>query len=78
MRRIKRYIHSYTPDDKALDTPSEQAKAIQDLYDQVREFYNYLTDPEFDKTHQGEKGEPGLQGEQGPQGEKEETDKRKI
>ena len=73
MRKLKRIIKQYTPDDKALDTPIEQTRAIQDLYDQVREFYDYLNDPEFAKENKGEKGDPGLQGEPGPKGDKGDT-----
>lgn len=79
---IKRTIKRYTPNYKVLDTPIEQARAIQDLYDQVRIFYDYLNDPNFDKDHmgipgpqgppgeQGIPGIPGSPGNQGPTGEK--------
>ena len=62
---IKRTIKHYTPNYKVLDTPIEQARAIQDLYDQVRIFYDYLNDPNFDKTHTGLPGPPGPPGDRG-------------
>ena len=62
---IKRVIKHYTPNYKVLDTPIEQARAIQDLYDQVRIFYDYLNDPNFDKTHTGLPGPPGPPGDRG-------------
>ena len=67
---IKRTIKRYTPNYKVLDTPIEQARAIQDLYDQVRIFYDYLNDPNFDKTHTGPSGPSGPPGPQGPSGPK--------
>jgi hypothetical protein len=67
---IKRTIKQYTPNYKTLDTPIEQARAIQDLYDQVRIFYDYLNNPNFDKTHTGPMGPEGKQGEKGEQGDK--------
>lgn len=71
---LKKIIKDYTPNKSALDTLSEQTKVIQDLYDQVREFYSWLTSPEFnsslkgDKGDRGEPGERGIQGIQGPRG----------
>ena len=67
---IKRTIKQYTPNYKVLDTPIEQARAIQDLYDQVRIFYDYLNDPNFDKTHTGPMGPEGKQGDKGEKGDK--------
>ena len=70
---LKKIIKDYTPTTKALDTPQEQARAIQDLYDQVREFYSWLNSPEFasiTKGDKGDKGDPGLQGIQGFPGPK--------
>lgn len=70
---LKKIIKDYTPTTKALDTPQEQAKAIQDLYDQMREFFRWLSSPEFaasSKGEKGDKGEPGLQGIQGIPGPK--------
>lgn len=70
---LKKIIKDYTPTTKALDTPQEQARAIQDLYDQVREFYSWLNSPEFasiTKGDKGDKGDPGLQGIQGLPGPK--------
>ena len=40
--QIRKIIKDYTPNSKTLLTPSAQAKAIQDLYDQVREFFAYF------------------------------------
>lgn len=70
---LKKIIKDYTPTTKALDTPQEQARAIQDLYDQTREFFRWLNSPEFaasSKGDKGDKGEPGLQGIQGIPGAK--------
>ena len=70
---LKKIIKDYTPTVKALDTPQEQARAIQDLYDQMREFFRWLNSPEFaasSKGEKGDKGEPGLQGIQGIPGAK--------
>lgn len=70
---LKKIIKDYTPTTKALDTPQEQARAIQDLYDQMREFLRWLSSPEFaasSKGEKGDKGEPGLQGIQGIPGAK--------
>ena len=62
---IRRIVKQYTPTCRALDTPIEQAKAIQDLYDQVRLFYDYLNSPEFNKEHMGPPGTPGDKGDPG-------------
>ena len=70
---LKKIIKDYTPSWQTLDTPKEQAKAIQDLYDQMREFLRWLNSPEFaasSKGEKGDKGEPGLQGVQGFPGPK--------
>lgn len=70
---LRKIIKDYTPTTKALDTPQEQARAIQDMYDQMREFYRWLNSPEFAtivKGEKGDKGEPGLQGIQGFPGPK--------
>ena len=61
-----RIIKRYTPNWKALDSPIKQAKVIQDVYDQIREFFSWLTSNEFHDSLKGDKGE---QGEQGPRGE---------
>ena len=71
--QIRKIIKDYTPNSKTLLTPNAQAKAIQDLYDQVREFFAYFNSAEFIQTVKGEKGEQvvvGPSGPQGPQGEK--------
>lgn len=47
---IKKIIKDYTPNWKALDSTCEQAKAIQDMYDQIREFYNYLNSDDIYKN----------------------------
>lgn len=65
---LKKVIKDYTPNWKALDTPSEQAKVIQDLYDQTREFYRWLNSSEFATAFKGEKGDKGDTGLQGVQG----------
>ena len=65
---LKRICKQYTPDDKALDTRIEMIRAIQDMYDQIREFYRYLSSPEFSDTTKGEKGDQGNTGARGPQG----------
>lgn len=65
---IKKIIKDYTPSWQALDTPKEQAKAIQDLYDQMREFYSWFSSPEFNASVKGAKGDQGEPGEVGPQG----------
>ena len=70
---LKKIIKDYTPTTKALDTPQEQARAIQDIYDQIREIYRWLSSPEFaasSKGEKGDKGEPGLRGIQGIPGAK--------
>ena len=70
---LRKIIKDYTPTTKALDTPQEQARVIQDLYDQTREFYRWLNSPEFTtivKGEKGDKGEPGAQGIQGFPGTK--------
>ena len=66
--QIKKIIKDYTPNSKTLLTPSAQAKAIQDLYDQVREFFAYFNSSEFIKTVKGEKGDPGAEGARGEKG----------
>ena len=65
---IKRTIKHFTPNYKTLDTPIEQARAIQDLYDQVRIFYDYLNNPNFDISHTGKPGPPGPPGDKGDKG----------
>lgn len=67
---IKRTIKHYTPNYKVLDTPIEQARAIQDLYDQVRIFYDYLNSTDFDISHTGKPGPPGPPGPIGPTGDR--------
>ena len=70
---LRKIIKDYTPTTKALDTPQEQARAIQDMYDQMREFFRWLSSPEFaasSKGEKGDKGDPGLQGIQGFPGPK--------
>ena len=42
---LRKIIKDYTPTTKALDTPQEQARAIQDMYDQLREIYRWLNSP---------------------------------
>lgn len=66
--QIKKIIKDYTPNSKTLLTPSAQAKAIQDLYDQVREFFAYFNSAEFIQTVKGEKGDPGAEGARGEKG----------
>ena len=66
---LRRVIKTYTPNYQTLDTPIEQARAIQDLYDQVRIRYDYLTSPEFDITHMGPPGPPGQPGDKGDPGQ---------
>lgn len=66
--QIKKIIKDYTPNSKTLLTPNAQAKAIQDLYDQVREFFAYFNSSEFIKTVKGEKGDPGAEGVRGEKG----------
>ena len=67
---IKKIIRNYTPTFKALDTIDEQAKCIQEVYDQVREFYRWLTSPEFAQSAKGDKGDKGDTGENGLPGPK--------
>lgn len=66
--QIRKIIKDYTPNSKTLLTPSAQAKAIQDLYDQIREFFAYFNSNEFIKTVKGEKGDPGVEGARGEKG----------
>ena len=66
--QIKKIIKDYTPNSKTLLTPNAQAKAIQDLYDQVREFFAYFNSAEFIQTVKGEKGDPGAEGARGEKG----------
>lgn len=66
---IRRTIKQYTPNYQVLDTPIEQARAIQDLYDQVRIFYDYLNNPDFDASHTGKPGPPGPPGPPGDKGD---------
>ena len=66
--QIKKIIKDYTPNSKTLLTPNAQAKAIQDLYDQVREFFVYFNSSEFIQTVKGEKGDPGAEGARGEKG----------
>lgn len=66
--QIKKIIKDYTPNSKTLLTPNAQAKAIQDLYDQVREFFAYFNSSEFIQTVKGEKGDPGAEGARGEKG----------
>lgn len=62
---LKKIIKNYTPTLKALDTVEEQARAIQDLYDQTREFYRWINSSEFKSLLKGDKGEKGDRGERG-------------
>lgn len=66
--QIKKIIKDYTPNSKTLLTPNAQAKAIQDLYDQVREFFVYFNSSEFIQTVKGKKGDPGAEGARGEKG----------
>ena len=66
--QIKKIIKDYTPNSKTLLTPEAQAKVIQDMYDQVREFYSYFNSSEFIQTVKGEKGAPGAEGARGEKG----------
>lgn len=66
--QIRKIIKDYTPNSKTLLTPNAQAKAIQDLYDQIREFYSYFNSAEFIQTVKGEKGDPGVEGARGEKG----------
>lgn len=47
MIRLIKIIRDYVPNIKTLNTLDKQAKCIQDLYEQVIEFYKYITNPEF-------------------------------
>ena len=44
MLKPRKIIRDYTPDYKALDTLDKQTKVIQDLYDQVSEFYRFISE----------------------------------
>ena len=70
MLKPRKIIRDYTPDYKALDTLDKQTKTIQDLYDQVNEFYRFLSDPTFRAEIKGEQGPQGEQGERGHDGAK--------
>jgi len=70
MLKPRKIIRDYTPDYKALDTLDKQTKTIQDLYDQVSEFYRFLSEPAFRAEIKGEKGPQGEQGERGHAGAK--------
>lgn len=66
--QIRKIIKDYTLNSKTLLTPSAQAKAIQDLYDQIKEFFTYFNSAEFIQTVKGEKGDPGAEGARGEKG----------
>ena len=66
--QIRKIIKDYTPNSKTLLTPNAQAKAIQDLYDQIREFFAYFNSSEFIQTVKGDKGDPGAKGARGEKG----------
>ena len=70
MLKPRKIIRDYTPDYKALNTIDKQTKTIQDLYDQVSEFYKFLSDPAFRAEIKGEQGPQGEQGERGHDGAK--------
>lgn len=70
MLKPRKIIRDYTPDYKALDTLDKQTKTIQDLYDQVSEFYRFMSDPSFRAEIKGEQGPQGEQGERGHDGAK--------
>ena len=70
MLKPRKIIRDYTPDYKALDTLDKQTKVIQDLYDQVSEFYRFISEPAFRAEIKGEKGPQGEQGERGHDGAK--------
>ena len=70
MLKPRKIIRDYTPDYKALNTLDKQTKAIQDLYDQVSEFYRFLSEPAFRAEIKGERGPQGEQGERGHDGAK--------
>ena len=58
MLKPRKIIRDYTPDYKALNTLDKQTKTIQDLYDQVSEFYRFLSDTTFRAEIKGEQ-DPG-------------------
>lgn len=66
--QIKKIIKDYTSNSRTLLTSEAQAKVIQDMYDQVREFYSYFNSSEFIQTVKGEKGAPGAEGARGKKG----------
>lgn len=70
MLKPRKIIRDYTPDYKALNTLDKQTKTIQDLYDQVSEFYKFLSEPAFRAEIKGEQGPQGEQGERGHDGAK--------
>jgi len=70
MLKPRKIIRDYTPDYKALNTLDKQTKVIQDLYDQVKEFYRFIAEPAFRAEIKGEKGAQGEQGERGHDGAK--------
>lgn len=70
MLKPRKIIRDYTPDYKALDTLDKQTKVIQDLYDQVSEFYRFISEPAFRAEIKGDKGPQGEQGERGHDGAK--------
>ena len=70
MLKPRKIIRDYTPDYKALNTLDKQTKTIQDLYDQVSEFYKFLYEPAFRAEIKGEQGPQGEQGERGHDGAK--------
>lgn len=70
MLKPRKIIRDYTPDYKALNTLDKQTKTIQDLYDQVNEFYKFLSEPAFRAEIKGEQGPQGKQGERGHDGAK--------
>ena len=53
MITLKRIIQSFTPDRRTLCSPVNQAKTIQDLYDQIKEFYRWLSSPEYKEEFKG-------------------------
>lgn len=66
--QIKKIIKDYTPNSRTLLTPEAQAKVIQDIYDQIRELFDYFNSNEFIQTVKGEKGDPGTEGARGEKG----------
>lgn len=70
MLKPRKIIRDYTPDYKALNTLDKQTKVIQDLYDQVGEFYRFLSEPAFRAEIKGDRGPQGEQGERGHDGAK--------